>query len=105
MLGCSPVLPDQDFMSFPHPEQIQPHGVWIGAGYGVIWGANGTSPGLPLLPNVTPPPPLPAWPCQAPAQHIKKGLKLLSLSHLELILLHHELRSHRSITAHLHIFH
>lgn len=37
--------------------------------------------------------------------HIKKRLQLLSLSHLELILLHHELQSCRSITAHLHIFH
>lgn len=88
------------------PKQIYLPGVWLGA----IWGANGTAPGLSLLPSVpsaTLPPPLPspAWPGRAPAQHKKKGLKLLSLNHLELILLHHELRSHRSITAHLHIFH
>lgn len=68
-------------------------------------------------PRAVPVPSVPAAACPPPclglvllgygkeAWHIKKGLKLLSLSHLELILLHHELWSRRSITAHLHIFH
>lgn len=69
------------------------------------------APGLSLVPGVLTATHAP--PCQGlvlpgygkEAQHIKKRLKLLSLSHLELILLHHELQSRRSITAHLHIFH
>lgn len=59
-------------------------------------------------PTVTHPPPclgLALLGCGKEAWHLKKELKLLSLRHLELILLHHELRSCRSITAHLHIFH
>lgn len=75
-------------------------GVQTGQPRGCLW-----SPASPLPPTL-----LPAWAgsCRGygkKARHIKKGLKLLSLSHLELILLHHELQSRRSITAHLHIFH
>lgn len=83
----------------------------MGNGYKAVWDVNGVSPGLSLVPSIpaaTHPPPclglvLPHYGKEV--QHIKKGLKLLSLSHLELILLHHELQSRRSITAHLHIFH
>lgn len=77
VLGCSPVLSAQDFMASPYLEQIHLPGLWMGAGYGVVWGANGTAPGLSLLPSVPsatpPPPPLPGLALPGSSTAYKEG--------------------------------